>query len=159
MIVVCINGSINSGKSTVARALAARLEKARFLEGDDHDGHHLPFDEMVSTAIERLAREIRRDAVHERLVMAYPLRDEDFAALDKAARERGATLLVVTLAPPLDVVLGQRGKRVLDAGETERIREMYAEGYHARPFSSLIVDGTPSVAEVVARIEEWLGAR
>jgi len=156
MIVICINGSINSGKSTVARALAARLENARFVEGDDHDGHTLPFEDMISAALERLVREVRSDGGHDFLVIAYPLRGSDFLLLEAAAVGRGAEIAVVTLAPPLDVALSQRGDRVLDEGELERIRDMYAEGYHARPFSSLTVEGAPPVDEVVEQIAAWL---
>jgi len=156
MIVICINGSINSGKSTVARALAARLGNARFVEGDDHDGHELPFEDMISAALERLAREVRSDAGHDFLVIAYPLREADFLLLEAAAVGRGAEIAAVTLAPPLDVALSQRGERVLDEGELARIREMYAEGYHARPFSSLTIAGVPPVDEVVERIVRWL---
>lgn len=156
MIVICINGSINSGRSTVGRALAARLG-VRFIEGDDHDAHELPFEEMIVAAVERLARVI--EAADERLVVAYPLRDQDFAVLDEAARKRGAELVVVTLAPPLEVALTQRGERVLDDGERERIRKMYAEGYNAREFSALVADGTPTVEGAVGVIAGWLAMR
>lgn len=46
----------------------------------------------------------------------------------EASTKRGARLFVVTLAPPLEVVLQDRGTRVLENDERARIREMYEEG-------------------------------
>ncbi len=152
MVVVCINGSINSGKSTIARLLADRLPGARFVEGDDHDGHDLPFEEMIAHAVQRLATIVAEG--RETLVIAYPLRETEFAILRDAAASRDLQLVVVTLAPPLEVVLVQRGARLLDDGERARIREMYGEGYHQRPFSDLIIGGTPDPNSIVAAIIE-----
>lgn len=150
MLIICINGSINSGKSTIARLLAARLA-ARFVEGDDHDGRDLPFEQMILHAVRRLAAQIAEAT--ETLVIAYPLREQDYAALRDAAEIRGLELLVVTLSPPLEAALGKRGARVLDDGERSRIREMYSEGYHERPFSDLVIEGalTPdTIVETIA---------
>ena len=61
-------------------------------------------------------------------------------------------MLVVTLSPPLEVALGKRGARVLDDGERSRIREMYFEGYHERPFSDLVIEGTPTPDTIVETI-------
>lgn len=150
MVIICINGSINSGKSTIARLLAARLPDARFVEGDDHDGHELPFEHMIAHAVDRLATVVA-DA-DRTLVIAYPLREQDHAILSRAAASRGLQLLIVTLAPPLDVALSQRGPRILDDAERERIREMYLEGYHERPFSDLVIGGTPEPEVIVETI-------
>jgi hypothetical protein len=157
MMVICINGSINSGKSTIARLLAEHLRDARFVEGDDHDGHELPFEQMIARAVQRLAAIITE--AQETLVIAYPLRETDFAILRQAAAASRRPLLVVTLAPPLEVVLAPRGARRLDDGERARIREMYAEGYHARPFSDLVIGGEPTPDAVVAAILELTALR
>ena len=157
MMVICINGSINSGKSTIARQLAEHLPGARFVEGDDHDGHELPFEQMIAYAVQRLAAIIAE--TRETLVIAYPLRETDFAILRDVASRRGLRLLVVTLAPPLEVALGQRGVRPLDDGERARVREMYSEGYHARAFSDLIIGGAPAPEAVVAEIVELTALR
>jgi hypothetical protein len=107
---------------------------------------------MIAHAVQRLAAIIAE--ARETLVIAYPLRETDFAILRDAASRRGLRLLVVTLAPPLEVALGQRGVRLLDDGERARIREMYSEGYHARAFSDLIIGGAPTPEAVVAEIVE-----
>jgi hypothetical protein len=155
MFIICINGSINSGKSTIAQLLATRLPDARFVEGDDHDGHDLPFDQMIAHAVRRLAAEISE--ANETLVVAYPLREEDYTVLRDAAAGRGLQLRVITLSPPLDVVLGKRGARDLSDGERARIREMYDEGYQDRRFSDLVITGAPTPDVVVETIVGLLG--
>lgn len=155
MVIICINGTINSGKSTIARLLAARLTDARFVEGDDHHGHDLPFEQMIAHAVKRLAAEVAEAT--QTLIIAYPLRDEDYAVLRDAAARRGLQMLVVTLSPPLDVALGKRGSRTLDDGERARIREMYSEGYHERSFSDLVIAGTPTPDAIVETIADFLG--
>ncbi len=157
MHVICLNGSINAGKSTVGRALAAALPDADFVEGDDHGvPEGTPFLEMLEIAVARLAQAIEQSG-RRFLVLAYPLRDEDFARLSAAARERGARLSVVTLAPRLAVVLSNRGGRALSEDELARVREMVEEGYAERAFSDLVLRGSTGVEETVREIKAKLG--
>lgn len=156
MHVICLNGTINAGKSTVGRALAAALPDADFVEGDDHGvPEGTPFLEMLEIAVARLAQAIEQSQ-RRFLVLAYPLRDEDFGRLSTAARKRGARLSVVTLAPPLSVVLSKRGDRVLSDGELARVREMVEEGYAERSFSDLVLGEVAGVEETVRRVKKGL---
>ncbi|HTN61868.1 MAG TPA: shikimate kinase [Devosia sp.] len=155
MQVVVLNGSINSGKTTTGRALAAILPGAEFIDGDDHGiSSAVPFAEMIERAqlwlLDRIAA-----VTAPFLVIAYPLRDSDFARMQAACAARGASLFAATLAPPLDMALSNRGARVLDAWERNRVAEMYAEGYAARSFSDVIITDvtTPEVtASTLARL-------
>lgn len=108
MLVIILNGPINAGKTTTGRALAAMLPGYRFIEGDDHGAtNETPFEVMLEMAFSRLERVIA-DAETD-LVIAYPLRDEDFARLKAATDARQARLIVVTLAPPLAEAFVNRG--------------------------------------------------
>lgn len=150
MIVVVLNGSINSGKTTTGRALAAMLPGARFIDGDDHGiSRSVPFQQMIDRAILWVADQIAA-ATEPCLVIAYPLRDSDFALLQAACAARNARLFVATLAPPLAVALTNRGTRELDDGERIRIHEMYAEGYPARAFSDVIITDLTSPEQIAA---------
>lgn len=158
MIVICLNGSINSGKTTIGRALAAALPDAAFIDGDDHGApDNVEFDVMLDIALSRLEREIAGARVAH-LVIAYPLRDEDHARLAAAAAARGARLFVATLAPPLDVVLADRGERKLDDEERERIRQMYDEGYADRSFSRVILRQPAAPAALVQTLRAAIEA-
>ncbi|SCM77095.1 conserved hypothetical protein [uncultured Pleomorphomonas sp.] len=149
---VVVNGPINAGKTTVGRALARDIDGAIFIDGDDHDAPaDAPLALHIEAALRRLAAEIAGNPA-ERLVIAYPLREVDHARLLAVAEAHATRLLTVTLAPPPEVTLGDRGLRTLDDRERARIREMYDEGYHRRAFSDVIVTGAPGVDEIVAII-------
>ena len=84
------------------------------------------------------------------LVIASPLRDEDVERLGAACLRRAADLRVVTLAPPIEVALSNRGSRQLRPDEISRSRQMYAEGYATRAFSDLVI-GDMTTPEACAR--------
>jgi hypothetical protein len=158
MDIICINGPINSGKSTVGRRLAALLPGAAFVEGDDHGApDEADLDTVIAVALARIEGQIA--SAGGDLVIAYPLRRQDHARLAAAAGRRGARLFVATLAPPMAVALADRGSRPLSTEERDRIVEMYAEGYAGPAFSDLVLDNaglTPdqtaaAIAEALAR--------
>ncbi|MBF9233745.1 shikimate kinase [Microvirga alba] len=140
LTVIHINGPINSGKSTVGYALSRLLPDAVFIDGDDHDApEDAPLLIRISAALQRIKAFITgTDATY--LVVAYPLDQLSYEQLRAAADDRGAHYLVLTLAPPAEVALANRGERILSQEERERIFEMYREGYHARAFSNLVLD-------------------
>ncbi|MBF9196987.1 shikimate kinase [Microvirga sp. BT290] len=140
LTVIHINGPINSGKSTLGRALAASLPEASFIDGDDHDApDDAPLDVRIEAALGRIETEIATGQGRY-LVVAYPLDNTDYERLKTASDRCRAWFLVLTLAPPLEVALTNRGQRDLSSEEKRRIVEMYDEGYHARPFSDLVLD-------------------
>ncbi len=149
---VLVSGPINAGKTTIGRAVAKAIDGAVFIDGDDHEA---PEDASLALRIEaglrRLSMEIAGNPA-QLLVIAHPMRDEDHARLLTVAEACKTRLFTVTLAPPPEIVVGDRGDRRLDDGERVRIREMYAEGYHQRAFSDLVIAGAASVDEAVALI-------
>lgn len=159
MIVLCINGAINTGKTTVGRLLAARIPGACFVDGDDHDRHGSALDLVIEAGVERLVAAIGEYAGRAGvLVLAYPLREPDYSRLRAAAGVVGAEIRCVTLAPSMEVALSRRGERRLSEAERARVREMYAEGYAGRGFSGLVVDSSDlSVEETVEMVRGWLG--
>ena len=138
--VIHLNGAINSGKSSVGRALSRLLPGAVFIDGDDHDAPgDAPLATRIQAALQRIEAHIA-DAACPYLIVAYPLDQETYERLSAATARRGARFLVLTLAPPLTVALTDRGARTLTSRERARIIEMYDEGYHARPFSDVVLD-------------------
>ncbi|WP_370675540.1 shikimate kinase [Pleomorphomonas sp. PLEO] len=154
--IIVVSGPINAGKTTIGRALAKAIDGAVFIDGDDHDApEDAPLALRIEAGLQRLSDEIAGNTARW-LVIAYPLRNEDHERLLDVAQTRDARLLTVTLAPPLEVCLSDRGSRVLDDGERARICEMYTEGYHQRAFSDLVVSAAPSVDVAVNEITAWL---
>lgn len=158
MLVICLNGSVNSGKATTGQALATLISGARFIDADDHGAPEgTSFAAMLKISMARLEREIAA-ARAPVLIIANPLRDEDFARLHAAASARAARLVVVTLAPALDSVVVDRGARRLTLDERARVAEMYREGYHQRAFTDLLITDAPSPAaaarDIVMRLSQ-----
>nr|WP_277819437.1 DUF2062 domain-containing protein [Pseudoroseomonas vastitatis] len=148
--VIHLNGAINSGKSSVGQALAARIPGAGFVEGDEHGlPDELPPEQRWAAALTRILRLVASSRA-PCLVTTYPLDDTGYRRLRAVCVARGALLSVVTLAPPLDVALAPRGARRPGAAEQARIRAMYAEGYHRRGFSDVTLDNAELTAEEAA---------
>jgi hypothetical protein len=140
LTVIHLNGPINSGKSSVGRALANLLPGAVFIDGDDHDApDDAPLCTRIQVALWRIETRIA-EATGDYLIVAYPLDQVHYDQVRVASERRGARLLVLTLAPPLEVALSDRGARRLTPDERERIIEMYEEGYQARALSNAILD-------------------
>ncbi|WP_156458278.1 nucleoside/nucleotide kinase family protein [Devosia epidermidihirudinis] len=156
MLVIVLNGPINSGKSTTGRALASILANAQFVEGDDHDApEDASLDVIIATSLRRLTT-IIGSTTADVLVIANPLRQEDYQVLLQAVEARSADLRVVTLSPPVEIALTNRGNRVLETWEIERSREMYAEGYNARAFSDLTITEMTSPSQTAREIVDRL---
>jgi Shikimate kinase len=160
MWVVWINGAVNAGKTTVGRALAARLRRARFLDGDDVAGpSHLPRERRWRIAQDRLLEAIARREQGETLVIAYPLGVAEHARLWRRCARLRRGLIVLTVAPPLRLVRRPRGDRALSDSERRRAAAMVSEGYHARRFAAVrLVNAGPSPAAMAARIALLLPA-
>ncbi|KGM30545.1 hypothetical protein, partial [Inquilinus limosus] len=78
MDIICVNGPINAGKSTVARRLAGLLPGAAFVEGDDHDAPEgADLCTIIAAALVRIEALIA--AAAGTLVIAYPMRPQDHA--------------------------------------------------------------------------------
>jgi hypothetical protein len=157
LTVLHINGAINSGKSALGRALSVLLPEAVFIDGDEHDapdGASLPV--RIEAALSRIEAEIGK-AREGCLIVAYPLEQAHHERLRAAADRRGARFRVLTLAPPLEVALIDRGTRRLSVEERKRIAEMYEEGYQRRPFSDLVLDTSRlTVQEAAGRAQALL---
>ncbi|QTD93552.1 shikimate kinase [Burkholderia anthina] len=150
LLVIHVNGPINSGKTTIGRALARVLPDARFIDGDDHDApEDAPRHAQWAIALERLVTGIAH-ARERHLVIAYPIGEAEFERLRAACDARDARLFVATLAPPEAVAASDRGTRTLTGWERQRIAEMYREGYAARAFSDCFVDTSNASADACA---------
>jgi shikimate kinase len=150
MLIININGAINSGKSTVSKILAQHLKSSCFIEVDD-----LLSDEEQSVLglnrkegwqerIKRLQRIIeaeKRNRQYENIVFAYPMTEKLFREW-KEWEDQTTRFVNITLAPPLEICIKKRGERELSDEEVSRIKEMYHEGYHNSKYADLIIDNS-----------------
>ncbi len=162
MLILNINGPINAGKTTVSKILAQTLPNAVFIEVDDllsdeeQEALRLSLQEGWVERQKRLLlklQEYKASQQYNTVIFAYPISEKGYNEWSALSDEN--TLFVnVTLAPSLEACLTNRGTRALSEREKARIRQMYEEGYHNRPYADFIInnDGqTPAqTADIIA---------
>ena len=137
---IFFSGPIGSGKTTLGRAVAARLGGS-FLDGDDYADHSGPwFATSLSTSRRIASATLAALAASPIVVVAYPLRCTNYVYYRRRMSDAGHRSIFVTLRASAASILGGGRDRRFDAGERKRIAEMIRQGYADRPFSDFIVD-------------------
>jgi gluconate kinase len=156
-MIIFVCGAANAGKSTVGKLVAERV-RAAFIEGDDV--RKIFYKHTVEQARERIveciAALVKIVVKHEeKVVVAYPLWNEDFDSLKNNLAEINVPLHFVALNPRLDIAVTNRGTRELEAWEVDWIKELYAKGVNSPTFATGIdnTDMTPEeCAEAVVKL-------
>lgn len=148
-MIIFISGSINSGKSTVAAGLAARLEKSALVEIDRLREFvaWMKIEEAVPISLENAVSVIRNFSKKGlNVVVPYPLSERNYVYVMAGLRDLGENVLVFTLSPKIEKALSDTNERMLDEWERERIRHHYDIGI---PFPSfgVVVDNTNQTPE------------
>jgi hypothetical protein len=159
-VIILINGAINTGKTTVARQLAALLPQTAHVEVDALREFvaFLPLAEAIPVILENAAavtRNLVRRGIH--VVLTYPLGLEDYAYLQDQFSDLNTPIHTITLSPPLDTALSDRGSRTLSDHERRRIREQYADNRHQPPFGTTIDNSRQSPTDTAATILRAIG--
>ncbi len=160
MLILNINGPINAGKTTVSKILARQMENAVFIEVDDllSEAEQTALGlSMVDGWAERQKRlnarlvAYKMSRQYDTVIFAYPIGENSYREWAALADEN-TRFLNVTLAPTLEKCVTNRGKRSLTDWEISRIKEMYAQGYHHRPYADLIVNNDAQTPDETARV-------
>lgn len=152
-MIVFINGSINSGKSTVGKILAKELG-FEFVEFDDIRSK-IPepnIDKALPQVFEKgieLLNSLHRS--NKSVIVDYPLSLKNYNLL----KERLLTIpKVITLSPRLEVVLKDRGERKLEESERERIKYHYKIGINNPSFGDIIDNSDISLEKTINLIKD-----
>ncbi|MFA5736784.1 MAG: hypothetical protein WCX70_02565 [Candidatus Paceibacterota bacterium] len=140
-MIIFINGSINSGKSTVGKLLIKELSKAALLEIDALREmiDWMPIDQAVPINLENAVSLIRNFANQEfDVVVPYPLSQKNHDYIMDQLKDVNAKIFVFTLAPKLEKALANRGTRELNNWEKARIQHHYDIGIHNPSFGEII---------------------
>ena len=160
MLILNINGPINSGKTTVSKILVNLLPNATFIEVDelmsDEEEAKLGLSIQDGWA-ERQKRlnetllALKQSRQYKTIIFAYPISENSYKTWSSMADEN-TRFINVTLAPSLEECLKNRGERELDDWERNRIKEMYEEGYQNRPYSDFIINNDHQTPKETAEI-------
>ena len=153
-MIVFINGSINSGKSTLARLLANKLENCAVLEIDSLRDFidWMPLEVAIPINLENAVLLIKNfDKNGLNVVIPYPLSEKNYDFIKTNLSKLESKIYYFTLAPKLEEVLKDRGKRKLDDWERERIKYHYKTGINSPSFGK-IIDNTNQTPEETLKI-------
>lgn len=140
-MIILINGSINAGKSTVARLLANALPNTALLEIDALREmiSWMPIDKAVPINLENAVSVITNFSKEGlNVIVPYPLSQKNYGYIVNALKDLDTKIHVFTLDPKLEKALTNRGTRELDEWEKERIQHHYSIGIHNPTFGEII---------------------
>ena len=151
-MLVFISGSINSGKTTTANALANRLGAISINVDDLIDS--IPnfnlatdLDKSMDLAIEAINKGL---AQGRDVVANYVVRQKDFDRFKNEINTKEQ--YVVTLSPRLEIAQSKRGDRELSEWEVSRIKHHYDRGIASPKFGHIIDNSDLTVDETVNSI-------
>jgi len=153
-MIIFLNGSINSGKSTIAKLLVKELPKTALVEIDAfHEMiEWMPIDEAVPLNLENALAVIRNFIARDlNVIVPYPLSQKNYDYFVASLKDLDIETHVFTLAPKLEKTLTNRGTRELTDWERKRIQHHYDIGIHKPNFGE-IIDNTNQTPEETTKI-------
>ena len=152
--IIFINGSINSGKSTIAKILVKELPQTALVEIDAfHEMiEWMPIDEAIPLNLENALSVIRNFIARDlNIIVPYPLSQKNYDYFVAGLKDLGIEIHVFTLAPKLEKTLTNRGNRELNDWEKQRIQHHYNIGIHKPNFGD-IIDNTDQSPEETTKL-------
>lgn len=151
-MIIFLNGSVNAGKSTVAKILAKKLSNVALVEIDSLREmiEWMPIDEAVPINLENAILVIRNFVKRNlNVIVPYPLSQNNYNYVVNELKDIDTKIYFFTLAPKLEKILTNRGERELNDWERERIKYHYNIGINNPPFG-IIIDNTDQKSEETA---------
>ena len=141
-MIILINGSMNAGKSTVAKLLVKKLPRTAHVEKLRQFIEWMSIEESIPYNMQNIISLTRNFVTMGNLhvVISYPVSNENFVLISDALEDLGQ-IHAFTLSPRLDVVTTNRGTRELAAWEIEQIKKTYAVDFH-KPDYGVLIDNT-----------------
>lgn len=152
-MIIFLNGSINAGKSTVAKLLVKELANTALVE---IDAFHemiswMPIEQSIPLNFENAVSVITNFAKKNlNVIVPYPLSQKNYDFMVENLKDLDADIHVFTLAPQLEKVLTNRGERELNDWEKERIQHHYDIGIHSPSFGE-VIDNTEQTPEETSK--------
>lgn len=158
-MIIFINGSINSGKSTVAKLLTKKLPKTANIEIDSlrHFIDQVEIDKAIPINLENAVLLIKNFVKHwYNVVIPYPLSETNYQYMEDALSNIWDKIYYVTLAPDIKKALTSTAERQISDREYKRIQHHYNIGIPSPSFG-IIIDNTnqtpeETVNEIVSKL-------
>lgn len=151
-MIILINGSMNAGKSTVAKLLVSKIPRTAHIEKLRQFIEWMSIDESIPYNMQNIISLTRNFITMGNLnvVISYPVSGENFKIISKGLEDLNVPVFAFTLAPDLSVVTTDRGTRELKEWEVEQIKKTYAENFH-KPDYGVSIDNSHQTPEETAQ--------
>ncbi len=151
-MIILLNGSINSGKSTVAKILSEKIKNVALLEIDVfHEMiEWMPIDQAVPINLENAVSVISN--FNKRglsVIVPYPLSQKNYEYMIENIKNMHQKVHTFTLSPKLENALTNRGDRELTDQEKDRIKHHYDIGIPSPDFGEIIDNSNMTPQETV----------
>lgn len=153
-MIIFLNGSVNAGKSTVAKVLSQKVPNMAVVEVDALREmiEWMPLKESIPLNLENAVSVIRNFSKNNiNVVVPYPLSQENYDYMINNLKDLNSEIYVFTLKPTLEKSLTNRGSRELTEWEKERIKYHYDSGLLDPSFGE-IIDNSDLTPEQTAEI-------
>lgn len=153
-MIIFINGSINSGKTTVSKILADKLSNVALIEIDSLREmiDWMPLDKAIPINLENTISLIKNFSNKNlNTIIPYPLSQKNYDYILNELKDINTKIYTFTLAPKLETALINRGTRELDDSERKRIKYHYDIGIHNPSFGE-IIDNSEQTPEETANL-------
>ncbi|MEI7792496.1 MAG: hypothetical protein WCI57_03380 [Candidatus Berkelbacteria bacterium] len=160
-MIIWINGTINSGKTTISKLLACKISNTAHIEVDKLREfiEFMPLsDEVIEISLENAVSVARNFIAKDfNVIISYPLSMNNYDKIIEELVTLDDKIIFITLSPRIEAVLENRGSRELNTWETERIKHHYSTGLNTPKFPSIIIDNSDQTPEeTVAEILKHL---
>jgi adenylate kinase family enzyme len=148
-MIIFLNGSINAGKTTVAKILVKKLSNTALVEIDSLREmiDWMPIDEAVPINLENAVSVIKNFAKRKlNIVVPYPLSQNNYDYIVNELKNIDTKIYFFTLAPKLEKILTKRGNRELNELEKDRIKYHYSTGI-SNPSFGIVIDNSDQESE------------
>lgn len=156
-----INGNMNSGKTTIGKLLKKEIPNSVFIDVDyiakDYSFYkkYLTFLEYTELRFNIMLDYIKNIKDDKFYIFSYLFFEYRYKKLTDLLGQKN--FLFVTLSPPLDFLLKNKGSRKLKSIEKLKIRHFYKLGIHNFPNHGISIDNSLySLPETVERIKRML---
>lgn len=149
-MIIFINGSINSGKSTVSKILSEKLGNTAVIEIDHlrYFIYWMPLDKSIPINLEGACLLIKNfNKYGLNVIIPYPLSQNNYEFVINDLKDL-KNMHFMTLNPDIDEVLKKRGRDLSDK-ELDRIKYHYEIGINNPKFGT-IIDNTKQTPEETA---------
>jgi hypothetical protein len=153
-MLILINGSINSGKSTIAKLLAKSLKDAVVFELDDirDEIPDVPIDKAIPTVHKRAIQKLATEYKNNLVIIPYPLSRMSYNNFYIQIKDIHKDIYAFTLSPSKKIAQSNRGGRRLNDWERKRIDYHYSININNPGYGKVINNSSQSPEETAGEI-------